>query len=169
MKSARGLFALLALLPAVAMAEPYALLGIHTAGARIGAGYAFTPHLGAEAEYFTWSDRTTSDTPGVRDPEHWKASAIGIAGVATWPFAERFSIVARAGVYRWKGEFESVVASSSARQTVPILGVGFGVALSSRWGLRALFERVSDKAGMFGDTPDYDPPSVLSFTGTYRF
>jgi OOP family OmpA-OmpF porin len=123
------------------------------------AGYRFNSFLAAEAGYADLgkaSFNTTivaapsGTTPSPPFPIHASATARGafLSAIAQWPFAQNFSLFAKAGAFRSDAEFTEVITgtgitrvSRTERRTDANYGVGLMWTFSGSLGARLEWER----------------------------
>ena len=116
-------------------------------------GYRLSDNLAIEGGYTSFGEFTSQSTivsggSGTMNGE-WSGYSLNVAAVGLLPVGESLSIFGRAGLSFWDLEFDlaasgpggSVSASESESGISPILGFGAMFNISSRFALRADFER----------------------------
>ncbi len=124
--------------------------------AKIFGGYDFTPMWGIEAGYTDLRNANATFTIG---PAAGTASADDkrtyIAGKATFPLNDKFSMYGKLGVGHRKSEFKSNIMgyNDSTSSTGAYAGIGAQFNLSKQVALSMEYERYSKKTE-FGAKPD---------------
>ncbi len=118
-------------------------------GWSVGAGWQLLPYVGIEASYIN-SRTMTLATGALRYDIEAKAVAGSVVGVL--PFAERWSVFARAGAMRWEYQESLTLAAAPlgkarTRDTDLVLGAGVGLMVEGAK-LRLEYQRA--------DTGDYE-------------
>lgn len=137
--------------------------------AAVGAGYQFTRFAAAELGLFTPSDVTNEVTPtGPTTNTTVTRSLKGftLTGIGSLPLGGSFTLFASAGAYYLHGKFESrttraggapdVVDNGSSTGFSPAFGVGALYRFNEVLGLRATWEQINLKSGLFGSGHDLD-------------
>jgi OmpA-OmpF porin, OOP family len=119
-------------------------------GWKIFAGYRVNRHFAVEASYIDFGSLTASATRlGVNVNASGDVTSFGVAAVGILPVGERFSVFGKAGLLitemsaRASGSTGGS-SSNSDSQSELHYGVGAMFNLSSRWALRAEWERAED-------------------------
>lgn len=147
-------------------------------------GYRFNRFFALEGGYADLGEATFNTTiigapsPYVTPfPINATATADGVtfAGVLYLPLTERFSFLAKAGMFRWQAEFTERIpgtgitrVSRSERETDPAYGAGAELGLTDALRLRVEFERFKDVGKGIGgregrDIDYYSAGVVLRF------
>ncbi|MCW9059856.1 MAG: outer membrane beta-barrel protein [Gammaproteobacteria bacterium] len=115
---------------------------------RVFGGYGFNDHLALEGGYTDLGEIVTRlrgtgpvNIYDVHESVPISGTGFELAAVARYPFAERYAVFARAGLWRWKSEYEllnadNTVASSTRRGTDAVFGLGAEARFSEHWSAR---------------------------------
>lgn len=120
---------------------------------RVFGGYGFNDYLAVEGGYTDLGEivtRLRGTGPVNIHDAHGSVPISGkgveLAAVARYPFSERFSALARAGLWRWKSEYDllnadNTVSSSTRRGTDILFGLGAEVRFAERWSARLSWDQ----------------------------
>ncbi len=108
-------------------------LGNPGIGLRVGAGYRFTPNIGVEADYA--QSGNSSSAGGIS----YKASALQLAAVGTYPIAPEFDVFAKLGVSSNK-ETVSGGPCTNCSKTDLLYGIGGQYNINQQIGVRLQYE-----------------------------
>lgn len=101
----------------------------HKAGVKLYGGYSFNENFGVEGGYVHMGKVSNSDTDGINTVSaSYRARALYIAGTATMPLSQQFSLFAKAGVTANRGRvtarFNGNSDTVSRSHTAAMFGVG---------------------------------------------
>ena len=132
-------------------------IDVSSEGLKLFGGYNFNENFAAELAYVDLGEVTAEIEGTSLDLTQMVLDAnsllpvmgdgVSIAGIARYPFAERWSIYAKLGAYFWESDLELSTAAgviTGAPQedgTNVVYGVGGDVYFSEHFGLRAEWER----------------------------
>lgn len=139
---------------------------------RILGGYQATPNIAVELAYTDLGEVSASGTVlGFDARVGVEATVIELVGVGSLPLNDRFSVYAKAGLYR--GETDAVVRvagvgteTTSETNTDPTIGIGARFNITQRVALRAEWQRYMDLGG--GDIGE-DDVDVFSVGAIFQF
>jgi len=136
---------------------------------RLFLGYQFNKYFALEGGYADAGNVQIAGTDPVLGPIDRKAHTYGfdLLGVFTIPLADRLSLLAKAGAFRWRAEVDDRVTGERRGETSAgfAYGVGFGYDLG-KLGIRAEFTRY-DNVG--GATAGEDNVMLYTLGLLYRF
>lgn len=120
---------------------------------KITGGYQFHQNFGVELGYVDFGKYTASTPGGVTAGV--KAKGVELLAVAAYPFAQRFSVYAKAGLYYWKSDaFASAGAVSvdlgSDKGTDWTFGLGLGYDITRNIAARLEWQRYGKDVDMIG-------------------
>ncbi|MFM9436576.1 OmpA-OmpF porin, OOP family [Janthinobacterium sp. CG_23.3] len=109
-------------------------------GGKLYGGYQFNPTFGVEAGYAILGDHDAS-VNGV-DGAHIMPSALYVAGTATMPVSEQFSVFGKVGVTANRNRFElpGGIQTLKYRNNSPLFGVGASYNFTPTLALVAEYE-----------------------------
>jgi OOP family OmpA-OmpF porin len=126
-------------------------------------GYRFNRFFALEGGYADLGEATFNTTivsaptsPGLPTPPFpiratATADGVTLSGVLHWPLTEKFSLLAKAGVFRWQAEFTERITgtditrvSRTEKETDAAYGVGAEFGLTDALRLRVEAERFKD-------------------------
>lgn len=136
-------------------------LGNPGIGARIGAGYRFTPNWGAEIDY--GQSGNSSSVLGAS----YKAEAFQIAATGTYPINDQFDVFAKLGASANKISTSGFNLSSSSKTDL-LWGVGGQFNIDPHWGVRLQYEGLGKGTGSNPGGTDFSL-STLSLGAVYAF
>lgn len=152
-----------------AFAEGYGYLGVsklsgggvnNGGAAAFAAGYQFGRYFAAEVGYFDPGTVRHVETPTTRADHDLRG--ISLLAVGRIPLTSSLSLMASGGGYYLRGEYEAgstvtggtVTDSGSGNGFSPSLGFGLLYTFADHAALRAMWERIKTKSGLFGDGHD---------------
>jgi OmpA-OmpF porin, OOP family len=114
-------------------------------GVKLYGGYALTENFGIEAGYAHLGKVSDSDTDGFNTASlSYRARALYIAGTATLPLTQEFSVFAKAGVTANNGKvtarFNGVSDSMSRSNTTAMFGIGAEYSFAKNMSVVAEYE-----------------------------
>ena len=113
-------------------------------GFKVLGGYNIMKFISVEAAFVDIGQVSVDGTvPGIGTASvSAEADGISVEALGIFPFANKFEVFAKAGLYRWDGDVSvSGVGSGSDDGTDPTYGVGFGWNAFSRGQVRVEAER----------------------------
>lgn len=113
-------------------------LGNPALGFRIGAGYHFTPNIGAEIDYA--QSGNSSSVSGVS----YKASAVQAAAIGTYPINDMFDIYAKLGMTSNKATISGPATCNSCSKTSVLFGVGGQYNINKQVGIRLEYDNLGN-------------------------
>ena len=136
------------------------------------AGYQFNRHFAVEAGYSDFGQATTSGTlVGVPVTSRLKTTAWELVGIGMLPLTDKFSVYAKAGVYRYDTDASTTgafVGTSSAKGTELTLGGGLQYTFAGNLAGRLEWQRYSD-VGTGVPGLQKDDISVWRLSARYKF
>lgn len=141
---------------------------------KIFGGYQFNPNFAIEVGYYDLGEASITGTDSLFGTVTSKAEASGFnfAIVGSFPVAERFTLMGKAGFFRWDMDASansSVFGSASANETGfdPMFGIGGAFNFSEALGIRVEYEKFLD----VGDenTTGQSDVDLLSASLVFRF
>ena len=118
-------------------------------GFKVMGGYNIMKFISVEAAFVDVGQVSVDGTvPGIGTSVSAEADGVSVEAMGIFPFAQKFEVFAKAGVYRWDGDISATVAgtpvlNASDDGTDPTFGVGFGWNAMSRGQVRLEAERYS--------------------------
>lgn len=115
---------------------------------RVFGGYGFNDYLAVEGGYTDLGEIVTRlrgtgpvNIGDVHENVPISGKGVELAAVARYPFSERFSALARAGLWRWESEYDllnadNTVSSSTRRGTEILFGLGAEARFAGHWSAR---------------------------------
>ena len=109
---------------------------------KIFGGYQFNPNFAIEIGYYDLGEATVTGTDSFFGSvtEKFKASGINFAVVGSFPVGERFTLMGKAGFFRWDldARVNTSIGSGSLSDTGfgPMFGVGGAFNFSEKLGIR---------------------------------
>jgi len=143
-------------------------------GFKIFGGYQFNPYFAFEVAYLDLGEAKASGTDSFLGSATGtiEASGFNFAVVGSFPVAERFDLMAKAGFFRWDLDLSassSVFGSGSASETgfSPMFGIGGSFNITKNLGVRVEYEKFLD----VGDenTTGQSDVDLLSASLVFRF
>jgi OOP family OmpA-OmpF porin len=119
-------------------------------GWKIFGGYKFNPNIAVEA---FWVDLGEFSDTVLGVPVKLEVDGIGIAGVGILPLNERFSVIAKLGVWAWEADASAGPVSGDDDDSDIMLGLGGEFNFTEALSARAEWERYSaddDDADLLG-------------------
>jgi OOP family OmpA-OmpF porin len=131
---------------------------------KIFGGWQFHRALSAELGYAQLGKVTASE-PGLTDEA--KATAFELSALASWRFADRFSVFGRLGAYRAQVKEDTNFAGSFSNTNTDLTyGAGFRYDMAANFALRAEWQRYKGVGGGDIDKSDVD---LLAITALWNF
>jgi OmpA-OmpF porin, OOP family len=151
------------------------LIDSHDTAWKLFGGYQFNEFIAVEAGYqdlgrFKGTSTVTVPAPASTASGSWDAAAASVAAVATYPLANRFGVLFKAGLAVTRRNVNvSAPAQNSLNETrvQPLLGVGVKFDATKTIGIRGEFERFNNVGD--GSTTGQSPLNVWSVSALYRF
>lgn len=141
---------------------------------KIFGGYQFNPNFAIELGYYDLGEAKLTGTDSFLGFTRARAEASGInfAVVGSFPVTERFTLMGKAGFFRWEvdySEFTSSFGSYSASETGfdPMFGIGGAFNFSEKLGIRVEYEKFLDVGDE--DTTGQSDVDLISASLVFRF
>jgi OOP family OmpA-OmpF porin len=109
-----------------------------TSAWKLFGGYRFSSYLAAEAWYVDWGKVTASTSAGGVSAEQ---QGFGIAGVASLPIGQGFSLHAKLGLLSTEQQTQSATSRVDRSDTEALYGIGARYAFAGALAVRAEWER----------------------------
>jgi opacity protein-like surface antigen len=139
-------------------------LNTESAAYKLTAGYQFTPHFAGELSYVHFGDTKFKGYEPGTSPSFWQpgnvygkaeAKGVSLAGVASWTFRDRITMLARGGILMWNTSMFSNPTLSGGTLALSdqqvlhdngvrfMYGAGVGVRVYRQWRLRLEWEHAT--------------------------
>ena len=168
-------------LQAITGADTVATADDSSTGAKFFVGYAFNKFFALEGFYANLGEYTITavaddgfDSTAV---DKWTVRGFGVAATGALPLNNWLALFGKLGFVSWDLEYESTISDTtglsgilftgSESGTSPLFGVGAEFDFSSRWALRAEYERYIDIGEQ--DTFGHFDVDLMSVSAIFRF
>lgn len=151
------------------------LIDSHDTAWKLFGGYQFNEFIAAEAGFYRLGDfdgvtTISAPAPGSIAGGSWDVKAVTLSAVATYPLANRFGLLFKAGLAASRLEVNVAAPTGFSRSETrvqPLLGLGVKFDVTKAIGLRGEFERFVNVGD--GSTTGQSAVNVWSASALYRF
>ncbi len=138
---------------------------------KVFGGYRFNDIVAVEAAYNDlgrYSGTTSISAPAASTaPGTWDATAFSVSAVLTYPVADRFGLLVKAGLAATRLEATVSQLNTTETRVQPVFGAGVKFDFTKQFGMRAEYERFNNVGD--GSTTGQSAINVWSASALYRF